>query len=387
MTLPLWLDDEGPFALPAPGRPRAASAPPEVEVVGAGVTGLSCALTLAQRGVDVRVHDARAVADGASGRNAGFALRGAALPYDVAQSTLGDDAAHGLWTLSEEALLRLAALAGDAFRLEGSLRLAADAAERERIHAEYVALRDDGFAAEWRDPPVGGCGDRFHGALFNPTDGALRPLRWVRRLAAAAAAAGAEILEGSHVASLSALEAPIVVVATDGYGAGLAPWLDAAVAPVRGQVIATAPVARRVVACPHYARDGYDYWQQLPDGRLVVGGFRDTDLAGEATRAEGVTGAIQARLEALAAEILGETPRVTHRWSGIWGETADRLPLVGPLAGAVAGRPGVWVSAGYSGHGNVLGLACGDLVARGILGAATPGIAALAPGRLPGVPG
>ena len=55
---------------------------------------------------------------------------------------------------------------------------------------------------------------------------------------------------------------------------------------------------------------------------------------------------------------------VTHRWAGIWGTTPDRLPLVGQ----VPGRDAVWIAGGYSGHGNALGLACGDLVARALLG-------------------
>jgi sarcosine oxidase subunit beta len=55
---------------------------------------------------------------------------------------------------------------------------------------------------------------------------------------------------------------------------------------------------------------------------------------------------------------------VTHRWAGIWGETSDTLPIVGELPT----RQGVWVAGGYSGHGNVLGFACGDLVARAIAG-------------------
>lgn len=376
----LWLDEDGDRRFGV----AAAAGPPAVEVVGAGVTGLSCALTLAQAGVAVRVCDAYGVAGGASGRNAGFALRGCAIAYDDAQAVLGAMAARELWTLSEAALGRLEALAGDAYRPEGSLRLAVDAAERERIRAEYEALVADGFAAEWREPPVGGCGSRFHGGLFHPTDGALHPVRWIRRLAAAAEAAGAGIVEGSRVGQLAELEAQHVVIATDGYGTGLIAGLDRVITPARGQVIATEPVSPRAVTCPHYARDGYDYWQQLPGGRLVVGGFRDCDLEGEATREEGVTPAIQARLEALAADILGKAPRVTHRWSGSWGETPDRLPLVGPVAEAVASRPGVWIAAGYSGHGNVLGLACGDLVARAILGEPTSGLAPFSPARLLG---
>ena len=153
MLRSLWLDDDDGGRLTGPGPQRAAAArvgTPSVEIVGAGVTGLSCALTLAEAGIAVRVHDARGVAGGASGRNAGFALRGTALAYDEARDALGPQAARELWALSEVALLRLAALAGDAFRPEGSLRLAVDAAERVRIRAEYEALAADGFAAEWR---------------------------------------------------------------------------------------------------------------------------------------------------------------------------------------------------------------------------------------------
>jgi ribosomal protein L34 len=29
---------------------------------------------------------------------------------------------------------------------------------------------------------------------------------------------------------------------------------------------------------PHYARHGFDYWQQTEDGRLVLGGRRDVQL-------------------------------------------------------------------------------------------------------------
>jgi gamma-glutamylputrescine oxidase len=104
----------------------------------------------------VRLHEAREVASGASGRNGGFALRGGAMPYDQARLQLGRDAASGLWRLTERYLERLAELAGDAFRAGGSLRLAADAAERDELHAEYEALREDGFDAEWLDelPPA-----------------------------------------------------------------------------------------------------------------------------------------------------------------------------------------------------------------------------------------
>jgi glycine/D-amino acid oxidase-like deaminating enzyme len=53
-----------------------------------------------------------------------------------------------------------------------------------------------------------------------------------------------------------------------------------------------------------------------------------------------------------------------------------------PLAGEVPGRGGVWVSRGYSGHGNVLGLACGELVAKAVLGRREPELELFDPARL-----
>jgi gamma-glutamylputrescine oxidase len=331
--------------------------------VGAGVTGCSCALTLAERGLRVRVHDAREVAGGASGRNGGFVLRGGAMSYVDARSSMGRDRARMLWRLTEGAVARIAALAGGVFEPTGSLRLAADPAERAALADELDALREDGFAAEWVEPCSHPLDGLFAAALLHPEDGAIQPARWVRRLAGLAIDAGAEIVEESQV-DLKGLDAPAVVVAADGLIPGLVPELASAVRAVRGQMLATEPLQVRLYGRPHYARHGFDYWRQLSDGRLVVGGKRDASLQAEYTAVEETTATVQQQLEELVIALVGSRPRVTHRWAGIWGETPDRLPLVGP----VPGRPGVWVAGGYSGHGNVLGFACGDLVARAIAG-------------------
>jgi len=354
-----WLAEAAP-----PLRSPHLDDPVDVAIVGAGVTGCSCALTLARRGLRVRVYEARTVASGASGRNGGFALRGGAPAYDKARAQLGVERARLLWAFTERALERMAELAGDAFRPEGSLRLAADAGERSELEAEFAALREDGFAAEWLDelpPPLAG---RFFGAIRHPPDGALQPARWVRRLAAYATDAGAEIREHTRVDDVDELPAERVVVATDGYGGDLLPELVRVVTPVRGQVIVTEPLRERIFPRPHYSRGGYDYWHQPPDRRLVLGGRRDVELDAEFTPEETTTQGVQAALESFARELVGVAPVVEARWAGIWGRTPDEYPLAGPLPG----RDRVWVATGYSGHGNVLGFACGDLVARALLG-------------------
>jgi glycine/D-amino acid oxidase-like deaminating enzyme len=368
-----WLAEEAP-----PLRSPRLDDPVDVAVVGAGVTGCSCALTLASGGLRVRVYEARTVASGASGRNGGFALRGGAPPYDKARVQLGVERARLLWAFTERALARMAELAGDAFRPEGSLRLAADAGERSELEAEFAALREDGFAAEWLDELPEPLAGRFFGAIRHTGDGALQPARWVRRLAARAADSGAELREHSRVQDVGELPAERVVVATDGYGGDLLPELAEVVTPVRGQVIVTEPLPERLFPCPHYSRWGYDYWHQPPDRRLVLGGRRDTALEAERTAEETTTPQVQSALESFARELVGFEPAVEARWAGIWGKAPDEYPLVGPLPGQ--GR--VWVATGYSGHGNVLGFACGDLVARALLGDLQPELELFDPLRL-----
>lgn len=327
----------------------------------------------------MRVHEARQIASGASGRNGGFALRGAAIPYEQARTQLGAERARALWRLTESALARLEGLAGDAFRRVGSLRLAADRAERDVLAREHAALSADGFAADWLDDVPRAPGVAFCGGILHPHDGALHPARWVRRLAQHASQAGAEIVQGSRVQPAD-VASRVVVVAVDGTLAEAVPELRGLVQPVRGQMLATELLPERLDERPHYARNGYDYWQQLPDGRLVVGGRRDADLVGEQTSVDETSSVVQERLDELVVTLLGRLPPVTHRWAGVWGETPDRLPL----AGLVPGRERLWVAGGYSGHGNVLGVVCGELVARAILGEPPPELSLFDPNRFSG---
>ena len=371
MDTPFWLDE--------PSRPVDSRSQDEVDVavIGAGITGVSCALALTRGGLRVRVHDARGIAEGASGRNGGFALRGGAARYDVARETYGAEAAKRLWQRTEAALDRLEAVAGDAFRRTGSLRLAADDEERDEIRLEYEALREDGFAAEWRDE-LPQLRPEFRGAIFHPPDGSLQPGRFVRRLAEQAAAEGVAFREHHRIASLDELDTEQIVIATDGSGRGLLPELDDAIWPARGQVITTEPLSERLFECPHYARHGFDYWQQLTDGRIVLGGFRDFSILTEMTDDETTTEPIQEALDAFVVELLGYMPNVTHRWAGIFGLTQDLLPLVG----RVPGHEGTWIAAGYSGHGNVLGLMCGELAASALLGDGDDLLELFSPARL-----
>ena len=113
----------------------------------------------------------------------------------------------------------------------------------------------------------------------------------------------------------------------------------------------------------------YRWWIQSYPGKFGIAPFeRDVFLGPK----------LLDDLERFVGELTDDSPAITHRWAGIFGTTPDRLPLVGPLPG----HEGVWVCAGYSGHGNVMGLACGELVAQAILGQEPPELALFEPARL-----
>jgi hypothetical protein len=202
----------------------------------------------------------------------------------------------------------------------------------------------------------------------------------VRRLAGLASDAGAVFVTGRRIADPAELDADTVVVATDGYPSGLLGELEGLIVPTRGQVIATEPLSDRIFEIPHYGRHGFDYWHQTEDGRIVAGGFRDVSLDREFTAEEAVTDDVQRALSSFVDELVGRTLRIDYRWAGIFGLVLDFLPVVGP----VPGEDRTWVTAGYSGHGNVLGFACGRLVARAILGDRDPLLDLFEPARLLG---
>jgi glycine/D-amino acid oxidase-like deaminating enzyme len=372
-TTSYWLEEP---AAPLPAARVDGDA--DVAVVGGGITGCSCALALAEAGLRVRLFEAREIGGGASGRNGGFALRGGAAAYPVLVDSIGEDATAELWRWTEVELEQLAALAGDAFRPVGSLRLAVDDEERDELREEYEALRAAGFGAEWRDDlpaPL----ERYPAALFHPPDGVLQPARLVRRLAERAAAAGVEIHEHTRVTSLDDVAAAdTVVVATDGYPSGLLGELEGLIVPTRGQVIATEPIEEMLFEIPHYGRHGFDYWHQRPDGRIVAGGFRDVSLDTEFTDEEVTTPVVQGALERFVEEHVGRPLRIDYRWAGIFGMVFDFLPVIG----RVPGDARLWMAGGYSGHGNVLGFASGRLVARAILGESDAKLELFEPSRL-----
>ncbi len=322
-------------------------------MVGAGVTGASCAWRLLEHGVGVTVVDGRRAASAASGRNGGLAVTGTGLDHDQLEDRLGEAGARNLRAATERSLDAMIALAAElgvpqAVRRTGSLWVAQDEHERAEIERALSAATATGIpcrpAADLIPEPMR---DRCRTAAFFPRDAELLPATWVRTLAAAAADRGATLFEHSPVGGLERdgdgwivhagggkVYAQAVVVACDGLIPRLLPQLGGVVYPVRGQVLATEPLQQGPLAYPTHSQSGFMYYRPTDDNRVVVGGGRLEQLEHEYTDAETVTAGVQARLDAFLADWLGlGGARVTHRWAGVMGFSADLLPVVGALAG------------------------------------------------------
>src|SRR5690606_21032967 len=100
---------------------------------------------------------------------------------------------------------------------------------------------------------------------------------------------------------------------------------------------------------PVYRRYGYEYYQQLPDGRIALGGFRDRGGEAEWTHDARPDTTVQGLLEGFLREGLGVKAPVTHRWAARVGYSRGVLPVFARLRG------GVVAVGGYNGTGNVVG--------------------------------
>jgi glycine/D-amino acid oxidase-like deaminating enzyme len=366
---PLW-GDPAAWENPPPLR---AAVRADVCVVGLGGSGLAAVGALLEAGASVAGIDAGPVGGGAAGRNGGFLLAGGSRFHHAAVDAWGRERAVALYRESEAEIDRLEAELGPIVRRVGSLRLPSDAGEVEDVARQRAALERDGLDVEAVD-------GRHGPGLLIPADGAIDPLARCRALAGRAVAAGARLYAGTPALDVRGervttpegeIACSAVIVAVDGGLERLLPELAGRVRSTRLQMLGTAPVAERLHPRPVYARYGYDYWQQLPDGRIALGGGRDRHLDAEWDAPAEPTEAVQAVLDRVLREEAGVDAPVTHRWAGVVAYTDDGLPVFEEL------RPGVIALGAHNGHGNVLGSAAGRAAAAIALGRPAPRLARL----------
>ena len=359
MTIPVWEDHAWPALPPLSGAQQA-----DVCVVGLGGSGLACIGELLSLGKRVIGIDAAKVGGGAAGRNGGFLLTGLPDFYHIATEQIGRHRAAAIYRLTLSEINRMASETPAVVRRVGSLRLASTLEEAEDCRRQLDAMRADGLPAEPYQGPEG------LGLLIS-TDGSFHPLRRCRMLALRAIKAGARLFENSPAREIEGgevstpdglIQCEKVIVCVDGALRRVLPELHDRVRPARLQMLATAPTSEVRLPRPVYARWGLDYWQWLPNGRLVMGGFRDAGGEEEWTEAPETTPKVQSAIEGFLRQKLGVTSAITHRWAATVAYTDSRLPIIEEV------RPGVWAVGAYSGTGNVLGSICGRAAARAAFG-------------------
>ncbi|HYX50039.1 MAG TPA: FAD-binding oxidoreductase, partial [Ktedonobacteraceae bacterium] len=209
----------------------------QVAVIGAGITGTATALWLSRAGLQVRVLEARSIASGASGRNGGFISSGTTASYAHVIERYGREQARRLWTFTVRNQEMLKGFIDEleqrgwscSYRRNGSLKLALNESELEQIMQSALLLNEDGVLLQ------------TPGGTLHADTLVLATNAWLPELGA---------LVGAN-------------------------WLSSCIFPIRGQILATEPISEQLFPTPCSADEGYQYWRQRPDGRLVVGGWRN----------------------------------------------------------------------------------------------------------------
>ena len=364
----------------------------DVAVIGAGYTGLSAALHLAQAGVQVTVLDTERPGWGASGRNGGFCcMGGAKMSPETMAKRYGDTATRAYYA-AERAAVDLVAELLDSHAIDAETH--SDGEVQLAHHPSRIAdLKAD--AADWRAMGVdadiipaealverGMSGAEFHGAMHLKLGFALNPALYAHGLALAAQKAGADIRAHRPVTRITPVAqgyrlgtptgtviAQRLILATNGYSAEDLPnWLSDRYLPVQSNILVTRPLTEDEKTAQGWTTDlmAYDtrhllhYFRLLPDGRFLIGtrgNVTATPEGQDAMRAK--TQADLARMFPAWAQV--ETP---HFWSGLLCLTRNLTPYAGPLGD----WPDAWAGLGYHGNGVAMGTWTGARLADMVLG-------------------
>ncbi|MCB1380830.1 MAG: FAD-binding oxidoreductase [Alphaproteobacteria bacterium] len=365
--------------------PLAGEVSADVCIVGAGYTGLSAALELAEAGFKVVVLEARTVGHGASGRNGGQICSGFSASQDKLESQLGRDDARKCFALSEDAkqLLRdrVARHRIDCDLRWGYIHAIPKPSQVDMLKAwkdEWDGLGYTDTTLLSKDALEERLGTRvYHGALREGGAGHFHPLNYCLGLARAAQEAGALIHEQSPVVHVETDGNPVartatgsvrskfMVIAGNAYLGRTVKPLYGKVMPVTSYIIATEPLGENRAKA--LIRDGeavantnfiVDYYRLTGDTRMLFGG-----RASYSTLEPSNLGAyMKPRMTAVFPQL--RDARIDYAWGGYIAITYNRIPDCGRLG------PSTYYAHGFSGHGVALSGLYGKLMADAIQGQA-----------------
>lgn len=350
----------------------------EVAIIGAGFSGLSTALHLAEKGINCRVFDANKVGYGGSGRNCGMVNPGIWLPPQDVRKILGEQ-------IATQFLNAMGDAPDYVFSLIEKFKIECEATRNGTIHAAhshsgYKELA--GRAAEWirrgravelldADAAKEMIGTaKFHGGLLDRQAGTVNPMGYARGLAMAASDAGAKIYEQTRVTKLSqkgekwqltteqgSVIADRVLVSTNAYSDDLWPGLKQTLTHIHFYQVATEPLGSLV---DNILPGGQSVWdtglvmlsvRKDKLGRLILGSMGK--LAGKDDC--GSEYWAQKQLTKMFPEI-GKV-KFEKSWHGVIGLTPDHLPRIHNPA------VGLYALAGFNGRGITTGTVFGKAMA------------------------
>jgi glycine/D-amino acid oxidase-like deaminating enzyme len=336
----------------------------DLAIVGAGIAGLSAGLHAQRRGLRVAILERGPMPGvGASTRNAGFLMRGAADNYAFGVGLYGRQRTRALWRWSEENLegLRSQGLESlPSYRRIPSCLLALEDVEAAELRESATLMAEDGFEVrliEQGDDTLWTHGGVRIG-LENPNDGSVNPRELIEHFASMLGDAlhtGCEVFsieedgEGVviHARGMD-VRAGRVLLCANADAPLLFPELANVVAPNRGQMLALdAPDVR--LDCSYYLNRGAEYLRRADERTIVVGGWRAHFEKDERTREDVTSDDIQSGLQTFAERVLGGRWPVVARWAGVMGFSPSGLPAITPLPGIDPSR-GLFCG-GFTGHG------------------------------------
>lgn len=361
----------------------------DVAVAGAGFLGLWTALELKRRSPDLRilVLEQSAIPMGASTRNAGFACFGSPseLLYDAQH--MGTDAMLDVVEMRFRGIQKIRATVDEAafgFEPCGGFECYekvpddfADAIAQlnnwlapimgvqhtyTNVTSELPAMQMHGFAAMYK----------------NALEGCIHSGKLVQLLTRYVGDMGVHFLYGAKVehwerngsgvrlqTSRGSLRAGSLVLATNAYLQQMAPSLG--IKPARGQVIVTKPVDGLTMHGTFHFDEGFYYWRHLGD-RILLGGARNADFAGEETLDPSVSEVIQYQLEQflirhLPAHFSASSiqAQIALRWGGLMAMSPDKKPVLAEM------ENGVWAAMCCNGMGVALAPVFAEKVAAAVL--------------------
>jgi gamma-glutamylputrescine oxidase len=373
-------------ARPLPEQPRLqGEVHADVCVIGAGYTGLSAALALAEAGYKVVVIESNTVGYGASGRNGGQVCTGFSSGQGKIEAQLGKDDAVKCFAIAEEskALLkeRLATYGIDCGLTWGYLHAIPKAHQLDELKAwkdEYDALGYTDTSILTKVELEAKLGSRiYHGALREGGAGHLHPLDYCLGLARAALSKGAVIHENSQVLSVETggppvartadgvVRAKFMVIGGNAYLGKTIPALQRKIMPVASYIIATEPLgenrARALIRDNEAVANTnfiVDYFRRTGDRRLLFGG-----RASYSTLEPPNLGAYMRPRMLKVFPQLADV-KIDYAWGGYIGITANRIPDCGRIGLST------YYAHGYSGQGVALAGMYGKLMADAIRGQA-----------------